>query len=383
MTLTAGPNYRLLNSHKFADLVHSVDCSNAQTLKLSFTDAQSVKDAKAAWGWVNAAPANTLIYMVDGAGCGGEHGRLPYHVKSVSYDDASKSASFETFKVDDWEDFAAEASVNFSGLEVVGNQKRASVHKKVKISLEHAFTKHFFDADIGAAHISIDCDQCGSHGSLDTDITVSTSDGFHASALTTDGVNFRMALAVTASAAIHTKYLSGKFNIETFPLAKFKLGKIVEIQPEITVDFVLDVTDISGSIKTVFGAEVVIPDGQPISIGDGLSNLNPQFKRIGPTISGKVDATAKANPLFTLDLYGKILGKDVVGGIGLAAPTLTVKAGVDVNSPTKCGDNSLHYSLDLGVDVDTFYGFGKAKDEPHKKTVFTRSENLLQDCIAI
>lgn len=386
MTVTAAPSFRLLNSHKFADLVQSVDCSNAKNVKVTFGSAKSVQQAKKAWSWVNSAPANTLVYIADGAGCGGEHGRQPYHVKGVTFDDKANIANLDVTSAGNWNEFVQDATVHIGGnSELVQNSKRASVHKKVKLSLEHAFTKHFYDADIGPAHLSVDCSDCGSHGSLDTEITVSTKDGFSASALTTDGVSFRMAIAITASAAITTSHLSQSIQLAKFPLAKFKIGDIVTIEPEITLQIQIGVTDIKGSITTVVGAEFVIPDGQPISIGSGLTGLNPQFKRIGPTVSGKVDATAKVNPLLTLDLSGKILGKHVTGGLGLAVPTLTLAVGADVNAPNTCngGTSSVHYSVDVGVELDSFYGFGKPGDEPHKKAIFTRSTNLLKDCIAI
>lgn len=382
MTATAKPAYRLLNEHSFADLVQSVDCSNAKQITVKFNSPSTIADAKKAWSWVES-DANTLIYIVDAPGCGGKFGREPYHISSVSYDDAAGVANMAVETTGQWDDFIEDATVNIGGNDEVRElAKRLSYSKKIKISLEHTFTKHFYDADIGPAHLSVDCSDCGSHGSLDVDITVSTKDGFTASALT-DGFNVRLAVAITATAAIPTSHLSQSIELANFPLSEFKIADIVTIRPEITLDIVIAVSDIKGSITTVVGAELDFADGQGIAIGKGLTGLDAQFKRIGPTLSGHVDATARINPLLTFDLSGKILSKKVTGGLGLAAPYLAFAIGADVNTPSTCGTTSVHYSLDVGVELDSFYGFGSPGDEPNKHAIYQKDHPLLQDCIAI
>lgn len=385
MTVTAAPAYRILNSHKFSDLVQSIDCSNAKNIKIQFNNGKSVQDAKNAWSWVAQNPANNIIYVVDAPGCGGEHGRLPYHISGVTFDGSANVANLAIAAAPQWDDFVDDASVRIHGSELVHNSKRASYTKHVKISLEHTYNKHFYDATIGPAHLSVDCSDCGTHGSLDADITVSTKHGFTASAAAADNLSVRFAVSATASAAITTSHLSNSIEIAKIPLATFKIADIVTIQPEITLDAQISVSDIKGSITTVFGAELAVPNGQTIAIGEGSTGFTPEFHRIGPTVSGKVDATARINPLVTLDLSGKILTKHVTGGVALAAPYLAVAIGADVNQPGTCngGTSSIHYSLDVGAELDAFYGFGKPGDEPNKKSLYSVSKNILKDCIAI
>lgn len=60
--------------------------------------------------------------------------------------------------------------------------------------------------------------------------------------------------------------------------------------------------------------------------------------------------------------------------------------GADVNTNNAaCNGSStaIHCSVDVGVELDSFYGFGKPGDEPHKKALFSKSKNLLEDCTAI
>lgn len=384
MTVTAKPAYRLLNEHKFADLVDSVDCSNAKEIKIKFGSTSTVADAKKAWNWVGENNANTVIYVVDAPGCGGQYGRQPYHISSIIYDDVAGVAKLAVQNAGNWNDFIQDATVNIGGdVETQKLNRRLSYSKKAKISLEHTFNKHFYDADIGPAHLSVDCSDCGTHGSLDTDITISTKDGFSASAVTADNVNVRLAVAVTASAAISTSHLLQSIEVIKFPLAEFKIADVVTITPEITLDIVISVSDISGSITAVIGSELDFANGQSIAIGKGSTGLDAQFKRIGPTVSGKVDATARINPLLTFDLSGKILGKHVTGGLGLAAPYLAFAIGADVHEPSACSNtNSVHFSVDVGVELDSFYGFGKPGDEPHKKAIYQKDHPLLKECIA-
>lgn len=385
MTVTAAPAYRILNSHKFADLVKSVDCSNAKNIKIQFNSGKSVLDAKNAWSWVSQATANNIIYVVDSPGCGGEHGRLPYHISGVTYDTKANVASLAVAAAPQWDDFVDDATVRIHGSDLVHNGKRASYTKHVKISLEHTYNKHFYDATIGPAHLSVDCSDCGTHGSLDADITISTKHGFTASAAAADNLSVRFAVSATASAAITTSHLSNTIEIAKIPLATFKIADVVTIQPEITLDAQISVSDIKGSLTTVFGAELAVPNGQTIAIGQGSTGFSPEFHKIGPTVSGNVDATARINPLVTLDLSGKILTKHVTGGVALAAPYLAVAIGADVNNPSVCngGSSSIHYSVDVGAELDAFYGFGSAGDEPNKKNLWSTSKNLLKDCIAI
>lgn len=381
MTVTALPQYRLLNEHLFADLVKSVDCSNPKNVVITFDSSSSVSKAAAAWSWVKQDAANTLIFLADAAGCGGVEGRTPYHVNNVAYSD--NTATLSVVATNNWNDFIEDADVHITGSEVV--RKRKSVSKKVKLSLEHTYNKVFYQADIGPAHLVVECKDCGSHGSLDTDITISTKDGFSASALTTDGVYFQLAIGVTVSASIKTSVLTDSIVIEKFSLGKFKIADIVKLEPEITLQGQITVSDISGSVGTVVGAKMVVPDGQTVAFGKGSTAFNPTFQRINPTVSAQVSMTARINPLLTLDISGDILGKDVTGGLALAAPYLDFKAGADVNAPNTCdnGTSSLHYSVDVGVELDSFYGFGKPGDLPHKNAIYQRSEPLLKDCIAI
>lgn len=47
--------------------------------------------------------------------------------------------------------------------------------------------------------------------------------------------------------------------------------------------------------------------------------------------------------------------------------------GADVNTNHAACDGSstaIHYTVDVGVELDSFYGFGKPGDEPHKKSLF-------------
>lgn len=352
---------------------------------MQLKNAASIADAKKAWSWVNQAEANTLVFVTESGACGGVYGRQPFYITSATY--TGNTATLDVRSVGDWKEFAEDASVHIAASNVDDDSdidKRLSYSDNVKISLEHTFTKHFYDADIGPAHLSVDCSDCGTFGSLLLDIKVSTGDGFEASATTADNVHARLAIAATASAAIKIGHSTGQLTIAEVPLPTFKVGGVVKIKPEIALKLSLVITDIAGSITAVVGAQLSIPDGQGIALGKGVNSIDPQFSAIGPTISGKVDVSARVGTLFTVNLSGDILGLDLVAGIDLNAPYLAATAGVYVGTPTACDPNSsIKLGLSVGGTLDTYYGKGKKGDQPHKNNIYNKDIPLIDECFPI
>ncbi|KAK5988392.1 hypothetical protein PT974_12546 [Cladobotryum mycophilum] len=387
MTLSVANGFRLLNSHRFGDIVEAVDCSNAD-VTIKFNSADNLNAAKNAWTWVNNKPENTVVYVVDGSSCGGQNQRQPYYVNSISYDEKSNSATLEASTAK-WQDFADDATIRLHGLPADGETAKrgwTSINKDVSINVAHDFGGHIYSTVYNGINIGIDCTDCKTTGTIEADITLSFSNGFQATMTAHNSFGFRFAVGLSASGAIHSPWASQSFRVATVPLAGISISDVVELGPEITFDVQASISDLTAAFNTNFGIAMTLPEGSQMTLGQS-ANLNPSFSKIGPSISGSVSTSARLAPLATLSMAGTFMGKGLVGGLSLNAPILTANVKAAGNSAggvcPNGGTTGVAYSVNVGMEVDAFGGFGSISDQPHKTALYTKNAPIVNDCVRI
>ncbi|CEJ94885.1 hypothetical protein VHEMI10392 [[Torrubiella] hemipterigena] len=395
MTVAAKTGYRILNSHSFSNLVQKVDCAADDTIKVTMSSNGNTKAAETSWAWVNKEPSNTAVYIVDGANCGGQHGRQPYYVTSIEYDHDNMIASMAA-KLGEWTDFIDDAEINIKGemapqthgtnstLVSRGLSKRLSKH--VAIHIDHDFSSPIIATNVKGVTVGVSCAECKTQGTLDADISLSWKHGFQASVTARDNVALSALISLSASGTFVDPIVSKSVRIGTIGLPGLSIGGIVDIGPELTLDAKASLGGVSAKAEAKFGGVMSFANGQTISIGKGSTTIHPSFSALPPSLTGSVSVSGSVNPLFTLNVSALFLGKGVTGGVAVAAPILSVSAGAAVSAQQQTCANTtaaVNFAVSVGMSVDTFAGFGSPGSEPNKKVLISKTQPLLNKCIAL
>ncbi|PTB65832.1 hypothetical protein BBK36DRAFT_1159957 [Trichoderma citrinoviride] len=383
MTLTAASGFRLLTAINMQDVVESVDCAT-EDITIKFGSAASLQAAQQAWQWVDASPANKIIYVAEGQACAGAKGRQPFSVESISYDAAANTALMAA-SLAKWKDFAEDASIRIAGSSGSTTSKRRSVSKDVTIDISHDFSGPIYSTAIDGINVALNCDSCATRGAADADITLSLSDGFSASVRTVNNFGADVDVSLTASGAL-TSPLSFSVPIATVPLAGFSIADVVDIGPQLSIVANASVSAISGSATASLGVSASLPDGSGFTLGQS-ADIQPSVQTTQLSATGSVSVTAKVAPVFTLELAATFLDEGVVGGVALQAPVLTAdfEGSASTAGVAACGNSpgEVSLSLDVGVELDGFAGFGGSGDRPNQATVFQKDAQVFNSCLAV
>lgn len=391
MTVAAKSGYRILNSHSFSNGVHSIDCSNDGSVKITLSSHQDTKAAENSWAWVNRDPENTAVYIVDGNDCGGQHGRQPYYVRNIAYNQETKEVMMSA-NLGEWADFVDDAELNIKG-EAPAHDSGANatlaargLSKNVPIHINHDFSSPVLSTNVKGITVGISCAECKTQGTLDADISLSWKHGFKASVTMRDNVAISALIGVSASGTLVDPLLTKSVRIGTIGLPGFSIGGVVEIGPELTLDAQASIGSISAKVDVKFGGAMSFANGQTMAIGKGATTIRPSFSALPPSLTGSVSVSGRVNPLLTLNLSALFLGKGVTGGVAVAAPILSVSAGAAVSTQQQTCSNTtaaVNFALAVGVSVDAFAGFGSPGSEPNKKVLISKTQPLLNKCIAL
>lgn len=391
MTVAAKTGYRILNSHSFSNLVQKVDCAADDTIKVTMSSNGDTKAAETSWAWVNKEPSNTAVYIVDGANCGGQHGRQPYYVTSIEYDHDNMIASMAA-KLGEWTEFIDDAEINIKG-EMAPQTPGANstlvsrgLSKHVAIHIDHDFSSPIIATNIKGVTVGVSCAECKTQGTLDADISLSLKHGFKASVTARDNVALSALISLSASGTFVDPIVSKSIRIGTIGLPGLSIGGIVDLGPELTLDAKASLGGVSAKVDARFGGAMSFANGQTISIGKGSTTIQPSFSALPPSLTGSVSVSGSVSPLFTLNVSALFLGMGLSGGVALAAPILSVSAGAAVSAQQQTCPNStasVNFALSVGMSVDSFAGFGSPGSEPNKKVLISKTQPLLSTCIAL
>ncbi|KAM0262119.1 hypothetical protein ACHAQJ_001860 [Trichoderma viride] len=384
LTVKANQGVRLLSALNFQDVVESVDCTT-QDVTVTFDSASSFKAAQSAWGWVNQAASNTIIYVAEGDACAGDIGRQPFSVESIKYDSSANTATLAATKAA-WKSFAEDASIHITGTPTTstGNKAR-DVSENVPIDISHDFSGQIYSTTIDGVNLGISCSTCNTQGTLDADITLSFSNGFEASVTTQNNLGATFEVSFTAGGAISSP-LSTSIPIYSVALAGFSIEDVVDIGPQLNVVADATLSGFSASATATVGVEASLPDGSGFTLGQS-ANISPVISATGLSMSGSVSVAANITPQITLQLAATFFDEGLIGGIVLQAPQLsaTFAGAASTAGESACGSSDAEVSVevDVGVELDAFGGFGSSTDQPNKAKVFSTSETLWKACLVV
>ncbi|KAF7557252.1 hypothetical protein G7Z17_g848 [Cylindrodendrum hubeiense] len=389
LTCTGGEDHKMLNVARMGDEIQGLDCSNPGKLTMTFKDNAAKKSAKHDWKWLHAKKEHTMVLVVDGGECGGPDGRKQYAVSDVHYDGSDPIATLYSSPTT-WEDLVDDYTlrVRSGAFDNDGQSLSKRIGGSGSVDIANDFSKNLFSQDFNGVTLSVDCAHCATTGSIDFDFEIGLFSGLTGSVTARNGLGASVGLGVTASGELTAPVDIASIRILNLPLTPISIAGIATFGPEINVDAKAGLSAISGQVSADFGVAMVIPDGTTLRIGGDSDAINPQFSKIGPTISASVQVTASLGPVITFDIAATVFGKGLVAGLGLAAPkldaTLTASAST---AGGVCGINDaiagVELDVNVGVELNLFGGFGSAADQPNAKTIFSTSTPIFDTCLVI
>lgn len=271
--------------------------------------------------------------------------------------------------------------------------KLGKIDKNFNIPLNKQVDKNrnILKTDVKGVNLQIDCVDCHTKGSLDVDMTISIKDGFVGHATVKDDVVFHLGLGLTASGAVKggAPVLEKSIRLFTAGLPGFTIPNVLEVGPSFDIDAQASIQSITGTVHAEAGAEMVIPKGNKIAIhSNDKTEVKPTFSLTPASITAEIDMVTRVNPLFTLNIGATFLKKGVIGGVGVAAPTVDLTTGIAASTkgdacPNEAAKVAAKLAVDIGVQVEVFGGFTGGDPAPNKKVVFEKQKNLLTKCIPI
>ncbi|KAH7140053.1 hypothetical protein B0J13DRAFT_478497 [Dactylonectria estremocensis] len=390
LTCTAGDNHKMLNVARMGDNIQALDCTKSGKLTMTFKDEAAKESAKSDWTWVGEQSENTIILVVDGGKCGGPDGRKQYAISSVDYDDSAPVATLYG-DATTWEDLVEDYTLRVRS-NAFADDDDESLSKRIgssgSVNIANEFNANLFSQDIGGVSLSVDCAHCATTGSIDFDFEIGLFSGLTGSIIARNGLGASFGLGVTVSGELTQPVDIASIRILNLPLTPIAIAGVATFGPEVNVDAVAGLSSISGEVTADFGVAMVIPDGTTLRVGGNSDAINPQFNKIGPTISASVQVTASLGPVVTFDIAATVFGKGLVAGLGLAAPKLDATLSAQASSDGGiCGDENAIAGLELdvtvGVELNLFGGFGSASDQPNAVSIFSTSTPIFDECIVI
>jgi hypothetical protein len=163
---------------RFAGELKSVDCSS--NMMMTFISNSTFQTAIASWSWVNFNEKRTFILIANYAGCSPDNARQPWLVSDVDYDFSNLVAHLNATQKS-WPEIAHTFSLDFGKYQPSPpvSQKRSviDVTQSFSIDLNYplpqallpdtAMSDYLPDSVLGDFDFEIDCDGCGSKGSLE------------------------------------------------------------------------------------------------------------------------------------------------------------------------------------------------------------------------
>ena len=418
---------------RFSDSLKSTSCGS-NNVKFTFDNKAAFNGAQREWQWLNKDPDNYVILVTEVDSCvknlGQSHStvkgtnmtgtRQPHKVTSASFDKGSLTATF-TGSAEPWADLLGMSyRLKISSRGIMTHfpkgehgsrngsshsshqhdsrdlEKRITVDKSATIDLTHDFSGNIFSKQIDDVTASLDCQPCGTSGTLDFEIDIvpflipPSIQG--TASLTPSGVGASFTLALTLSGEL-TSDITETINLASFALpGGLDIDGVIDIGPTLVVDGQADISSVSAQATLSMGVDITIPDDSVASVDFSNSANNkftdwvPQFQPIGPNADASVSVSGSVGPQISVQLDITALGEGIGAGLVLSAPQLTLDLTAQADSSGVCDGSDvagIEFDVNLGAELDAFGGIGAVSDFPNKVPITSIGTQLFSTCIGI
>lgn len=275
LTLSTGDEELVLSMERFAGELKSVDCGS--NMEMTFTSTSTFQSAIASWSWVNFNEQRTFILVANYAGCSPDNAREPWVVSNVDYDAANLVVRLNATQKS-WPEIAHTYSLDFGKYKPSPpvNQKRdiIDVTQSFSINLNYplpqvllpdtSMADYLPDSVLANFDFEIDCDSCGSKGSLELQGHVESDiwNGISAFTLTVipHGIEAVLDLKVIATGTVPTSSWGHQWDLFTIGVPALTIPDVLTLGPNLDFSAGFNVTKLSGSVTLEAGVTGAIPD---------------------------------------------------------------------------------------------------------------------------
>ncbi|KAF2870621.1 hypothetical protein BDV95DRAFT_574253 [Massariosphaeria phaeospora] len=348
----------IIDMDDFAGLVKSIDCT-APDLSLDFKDEKSYAYAKEAWNWVNSDANYTFLLVASAEACEPDSRRQPFLVTDLDFDEANNKVLMRA-EQKLWEDVAESYSFKITNEPLPLDGPVRAKRDGSTLNLKHDFSRRLFDINSKGLDIGVSCSKCGTEGSVLVDFDIEKKWKVPAGAsmqITPQNVAASIELALHLSGKLTSAYSPGDVNVVSVPITGINVGDVFKIGVFLTVDLGFEIDEWSGSAQASMGARMAIPNSSNLKInlfgkGDhAMSGWVPQFSKIPPSLSAKVEGSAEAYAQAGVEISAKGLKQGFTVGLDMKMPYIRADFSAMANSKGVCGTKKT-----LGVDVQADIG---------------------------
>lgn len=306
-----GEAENIISLEKVYPMLTSIECTH-DSLSMSFDNERYYRYAYRAWNSVNEAENRTFALIAGKGHCGWNTDRLPFVVKNVSFNNATKTVT-TTGQVSEWKTIAHSYDLALGGRPLT----KRDIDETLNIPVGIPFP--FSQVRIGSGNLKFtyDCEGCGTTGDFALDLHISTTLGIpNDVSLSLSprgvGIDFTPSIGLQAYLArAKERYPLGK----PIPIGGFNIPGILHVGPEMVLDWGWK-AQITGDASIEFGGTVSLPDSADLSVdllnpSISASDWTPQFSArpfsIDTKLEGLFQVSVDANFQVGIDALGKIM----------------------------------------------------------------------------
>jgi hypothetical protein len=321
MTLSTGDDELVLSMERFAGELSQVKCDSQ--IEMVFKSNATFGQAIASWSWVNFKDQRTFIMVVNYPGCGPANTRQPWVVSNVNYDSKYYIAYLNATRKS-WKDIAHTYVLDFGkyGPQTPAKGRRDLIDYTQSFSIDLANSlpqEVFAKENFGQFSFGIDCEDCGSKGSLELQGHIESNlwglDAFTISAIP-HGISAALTLKLMAAGALAPGGWSKQFHILTVDIPGLGIPDVLDIGPNLEFDGGFAISKLTGDVVITSGVTASIPDASLAEI-DFVAKKNLDFHGWKPTFSTvpfKVDVQVDASIELFIQL-SVAFSLDCLGGL--------------------------------------------------------------------
>jgi hypothetical protein len=273
LTLKTGDEELVISMERFASELKSVDCGS--NMVMTFTSNSTFQNAITSWSWVNFNEQRTFILIANYAGCSPDNARQPWVVSSVDYDLAHFVVHLNATQKS-WPEIARTFSLDFGKYKPPAGRKRdiIDVTQSFSIDLNYplpqallpdtSMSDYLPDSFLSNFDFEIDCDSCGSRGTLELQGHIESDiwNGISDFTLTVipHGIEAVLDLKVIATGTVPTGSWGHQWQLFTIGIPALSIPDVLELGPNLDFSAGFNITKLSGSVSLEAGVTGAIPD---------------------------------------------------------------------------------------------------------------------------
>ncbi|KAF2105459.1 hypothetical protein BDV96DRAFT_509325, partial [Lophiotrema nucula] len=373
----------------FAGLVKSIDCT-APDLSLEFKDEKSFGYAHKVWDWVNSDSDYTFVLVASAEACAAEAKRQPFLVSHLDFDEANNIVNMNAI-LKTWEEIAQSYKFTITNEPLPPGTPVKRDGKT--LSVAHDFSQNIFNVNTKGLDIGVDCNPCGTEGSLLVDVdaekVLGVPVGFNM-VVTPQNIAAAIELSLRLGGTLTSAYSPPEKNIVSIPLYGIGAGDAFKLGLFLSVDLGFELSEWTGTAQASVGARVAIPNSAIMQLnlfGKGdtkVSGWTPTFSKIPPSLSAKTEGSAEAYAQVGIEVSAEGLGLGASVSLDMKLPYIQADFAAMADTKGVCGTKKtlgVSASAEIGAEL---YAKATFNDDPFwEQSLFDQSlGTLFDECYA-